>query len=173
MCRYGIVARDRCYYRDVLHGATVVNAGFGYTLATGRLFCDFGEFHAWTEILMGRPIYTHEFGSDSLWTSMRDEFERQTLEIMAHVVSRNTTSVDLPYSGEVISEVLRTRGSTRMNETATETRRRIKGFFITWIRIRKMVVRRNYTYEPWCSLRAIWIATKHWRHMGMGRNFIS
>lgn len=80
-----------------------MNAGFGYTLATGRLFCDFSEFHAWAEELMGRSIYTHQFADTTLWNFMRDEFERQTLETMDHVLSRKATAIDLPYSGEVIA----------------------------------------------------------------------
>lgn len=53
--------------------------GIGYTLATGRLFCPVGEFHEWAEKLMGRPIFTHEFASLSLWEAMRSAFEAQVL----------------------------------------------------------------------------------------------
>ena len=49
--------------------------GIGYTLATGRLFCDFAAFQAWSERLLGRPVYTHEFASEDLWTNLRQAFE--------------------------------------------------------------------------------------------------
>ena len=31
------------------------SVGIGYTLATGRLFCDFSEFQRYAEELLGRP----------------------------------------------------------------------------------------------------------------------
>jgi len=49
--------------------------GIGYTLATGRLFCSMSDFHQYAEELVGRPIFTHEFGSEALWLELRDTFE--------------------------------------------------------------------------------------------------
>lgn len=49
--------------------------GIGYTLATGRLFCDIAAFHAYAERLLGRPIWTHEFADEDLWRELRDRFE--------------------------------------------------------------------------------------------------
>lgn len=54
-------------------------AAFGYTLATGRLFCDVSAFHEWAERLMGVPIMTHEFGNENLWAAMRETFEAGAL----------------------------------------------------------------------------------------------
>jgi hypothetical protein len=47
----------------------------GYTLATGRLFCDFADFHAYAERLLGRPVWTHEFADAELWRDLREAFE--------------------------------------------------------------------------------------------------
>lgn len=49
--------------------------GFGYTLASGRLFADFAKFHEWCEALMHRPILTHEFADEALWADMKARFE--------------------------------------------------------------------------------------------------
>ena len=49
--------------------------GFGYTLATGRLFAPMDKFHEWAEALMSRPILTHEFADEALWDEMRERFE--------------------------------------------------------------------------------------------------
>ena len=54
------------------------SVGVGYTLATGRLFAPMAEFHVFAEVLLGRPILTHEFGEDDLWTELREAFEAQT-----------------------------------------------------------------------------------------------
>ncbi len=55
---------------------------FFLTAATGRLFCDFGEFHKWAEKRLGRPIFTHEFSSygtalEELRESITEEEWRQ------------------------------------------------------------------------------------------------
>lgn len=55
-------------------------AGFAYTVASGKLFCPFDEFHQRAEELLGRPIFTHEFASRDLWTEMRDAFEMAAIE---------------------------------------------------------------------------------------------
>ncbi len=54
------------------------DVGIGYTLATGRLFCDMAEFHAFAERLLERPVFTHQFADRVVWDEMREEFERQT-----------------------------------------------------------------------------------------------
>jgi hypothetical protein len=56
------------------------SAGLGYTLATGRLYCDFAEFHAWAEKLAGRPIFTHEFADERVWAELREAFETEVFE---------------------------------------------------------------------------------------------
>src|SRR5262245_46000638 len=49
--------------------------GIGYTLATGRLFCDWAVFQEWAEQLLDRRILTHEFADDAVWKELRDSFE--------------------------------------------------------------------------------------------------
>lgn len=56
--------------------------GVGYTLGTGRLFCEMGEFHRFAEAVLGRPILTHEFGSSKVWQEVREAFETHVLETL-------------------------------------------------------------------------------------------
>ena len=58
-----------------LVGDTASDVGIGYTLATGRLFCDFAEFQRWSEALLERPILTHEFADETTWSELRTAFE--------------------------------------------------------------------------------------------------
>lgn len=55
--------------------------GIGYTLATGRLFCDIGLFHAYAEGLLFRPVMTHELADPSLWVEMRKRYEALVTEM--------------------------------------------------------------------------------------------
>ena len=54
--------------------------GIGYTLATGRLFCDIGAFHEYAEQLLARPMLTHEFADRALWNEMRERYEALVTE---------------------------------------------------------------------------------------------
>ena len=56
------------------------DVGVGYTLGTGRLYCDIAEFHAFSERILGRPILTHEFASKEVWNELREAFEASVLE---------------------------------------------------------------------------------------------
>lgn len=67
------------------HRASAREVGIGYTLATGRLFCDFGEFHAYAERLLGTPILTHEFADIRTWERLRANFELQVLAALPGV----------------------------------------------------------------------------------------
>jgi hypothetical protein len=58
----------------------LATVGIGYTLATGRLFCDFAVFQSYAERLLGRPILTHEFATKALWTELREAFEVEVRE---------------------------------------------------------------------------------------------
>jgi hypothetical protein len=54
--------------------------GIGYTIATGRLFCSFENLQTAAEVLLGRPVMTHEFADPALWDELRAEFQaRATL----------------------------------------------------------------------------------------------
>lgn len=48
-----------------------------YSIATGRAFAPFGEIHGAAEELLGRPIFTHEFGDEATWELLRNTFEEQ------------------------------------------------------------------------------------------------
>ena len=48
---------------------------FGYTLATGRLFCDFPAFQEYASDLLDRPLMTHEFADAKVWDELREAFE--------------------------------------------------------------------------------------------------
>ena len=61
--------------------------GFGYTLATGRLFAPMDKFHEWAEALMARSILTHEFADEALWDEMRERFEALFTEGMVEGVN--------------------------------------------------------------------------------------
>ena len=45
---------------------------------TGILMCDFGEFQAYVEELLGRPVFPHEMGTPDVWEKIKkkshDEF---------------------------------------------------------------------------------------------------
>lgn len=60
----------------------VAGVGIGYTLATGRMFCDVSEFHSWAEKLLGRPIFTHEFGDHETWDELRSTFEEAQIALL-------------------------------------------------------------------------------------------
>lgn len=62
--------------------------GIGYTLATGRLFCDFPEFQKYAEHLLDRPILTHEFGEKHLWDELRAAFEWMVTDVSAVIEGR-------------------------------------------------------------------------------------
>jgi hypothetical protein len=49
--------------------------GIGYTLATGRLFCELSDFHKYAEDLLQHPILTHEFADRKTWDKLREAFE--------------------------------------------------------------------------------------------------
>ena len=47
----------------------------GYTLATRKLFTDISNIQNFLEVLLNRPIYTHEMGKKELWKEACDAFE--------------------------------------------------------------------------------------------------
>lgn len=56
---------------------------FGYTVATGRLFLPFEEFHKRAETLLGRPILTHEFGEERVAEDLKAALHSQGNRLMA------------------------------------------------------------------------------------------
>lgn len=61
-------------------GQRLDDVGIGYTLATGKLFCDLPEFQKWAEALLERPILTHEFAGEAMWDELRVAFETAVVE---------------------------------------------------------------------------------------------
>lgn len=57
--------------------------GFGYTIATGKLFCPMDVFHTKAEELLGRSILTHEFADTRTWYELRGAFEEAALEAIS------------------------------------------------------------------------------------------
>lgn len=51
------------------------DVALGYTLASRRLFCDFGRFQQWASDLVGRSLMTHEFADEDVWREICDAFE--------------------------------------------------------------------------------------------------
>lgn len=54
--------------------------GVGYTIATGRLFCPFARFHKAVEEILGRPVFTHEFGNVELWETIKTTLESRIIQ---------------------------------------------------------------------------------------------
>ena len=59
--------------------------GIGYTIATGRLFCDFGAFQRYCEALLGEPVLTHEFADKALWKRLREACEEDLTYTLARL----------------------------------------------------------------------------------------
>ena len=45
--------------------------GIIITLFSGKLYCDFGDFHEFTEKLLDKPILTSEFADRKLWNKLK------------------------------------------------------------------------------------------------------
>ena len=39
---------------------------------TGYLMCEFQDMHEYIEEKLGRPVWTHELGSDEVWKEIRE-----------------------------------------------------------------------------------------------------
>ena len=71
---------------------------FGYTLSSGRLFCDFARFQEWTSRIVGRPLMTHDFATVEIWDEMRAAYEE---EILANArVAREDRAAEVRLRGE-------------------------------------------------------------------------
>jgi hypothetical protein len=57
----------------------MVEGGFAYTVATHRLFMGMAEFHRQAEELLGREIWTHEFGMADTWSELAEALEEKLL----------------------------------------------------------------------------------------------
>lgn len=65
------------------------DAGFAYTIATGRLYCSVAVFHEGAEELLGRSVWTHEFADQRTWEELRAAFEERALEVVnAEIAAR-------------------------------------------------------------------------------------
>lgn len=61
------------------HEAIVISA------YTGILMCDFGDMHEFIEKIMGRPVWTHELGSDEMHERIKEKVKPEFLRICAEV----------------------------------------------------------------------------------------
>lgn len=48
---------------------------------TGYLMCDFDLVHQYVEKVMGRPVYTHEMGSDLFFNKLHEKVKPDFLKI--------------------------------------------------------------------------------------------
>lgn len=49
---------------------------------TGFLICDFGDLHKYIEEKMGRPVMSHEMGSDEFMESLREVCKRDFVSLL-------------------------------------------------------------------------------------------
>ena len=49
---------------------------------TGFLMCNFGDMHEYIEKIMGRPVWTHELASETLWAQIKDKAKPDFLKII-------------------------------------------------------------------------------------------
>ena len=49
---------------------------------TGILMCDMAEVHKYIEKLLGRPVWTHELASETLWAQIKNKAKPDFLEII-------------------------------------------------------------------------------------------
>ncbi len=52
---------------------------------TGIVMCDFSDIHEYTEKVLKRPIWTHEFASEDLWVEIREKVKPAFLEICSNL----------------------------------------------------------------------------------------
>lgn len=48
---------------------------------TGTLMCDFDKAHEYISKLLGRPVFTHELGSQKLWDEIKEKSKPDFLAI--------------------------------------------------------------------------------------------
>lgn len=58
----------------------MLTPGIAYTIGTGKLCCKIDDFHAEAERLLGRSIFTHEFGEGDTWKQLRTALEAEFMK---------------------------------------------------------------------------------------------
>ncbi len=58
------------------------NEGAILSAYTGIMLCDFKDMHEYAEKVLGRPIWTHEFGSDAVANALKIASEKDFLLVM-------------------------------------------------------------------------------------------
>ena len=58
---------------------------FVITAFTGISTTNFGEFQGFAEKILGRPIWTHEFGSQAVWDDLKEATRDEFLDICKSV----------------------------------------------------------------------------------------
>lgn len=51
------------------------------TAYTGVMSCPFSDFHEFAEKKLGRPIWTHEMGSEEFWKEIKEAIKEDSLSI--------------------------------------------------------------------------------------------
>jgi len=54
---------------------------FVITAFTGTSTTNFGDFQGFAEKILGRPIWTHEFGSQAVWDDLKEATRDEFLDI--------------------------------------------------------------------------------------------
>lgn len=55
---------------------------------TGYMLCDFDVFHRYAEEIMERPIWTHEFGQESMANALKEKSTPEFMKIMSEMMDR-------------------------------------------------------------------------------------
>lgn len=63
--------------------AAIIMAYTGTAMLTGE---DFDIFHKYVEHILGRPVFTHELGSESVWDEIKEKSKNDFLDICKNAV---------------------------------------------------------------------------------------
>ena len=58
---------------------------------TGILMCNMDEVHKYIEKLLGRPVWTHELASETLWAQIKEKAKADFLKIIGKDQTQSRT----------------------------------------------------------------------------------
>ena len=61
------------------------NEGAIISAYTGKMIGDFGDFHAYAEKKMGRPILIFEFAQEKIWKELKEKTETDFLKVVRNL----------------------------------------------------------------------------------------
>ena len=99
-------------------------------LTTGKSFGDFGEMHEAAEHVMGGPIWTHEFASPELWTTMRENVLAQFPDLPADgnaVTPENAAQILADAEAKFGKELEVEQGTAERTKSPMETLQEVAG----------------------------------------------